>query len=117
MTAVDAIQAFERLREDYFRYYDTPFALADKRVQAERKRLLDRDGVAWREPWIEPLRPFRGSDVSLEEDCSATGAHSDLASFARVGLIPEAEIKSLYAHQAESLKQALGGKNVVVTAG
>jgi len=41
---------FEGLREYFFRYYQTPFAVRDPRVEAERHKLLDRDGVTSREP-------------------------------------------------------------------
>jgi ATP-dependent helicase YprA (DUF1998 family) len=117
MDTASPIELFEALRADYFRYYDTPFALADKQVQAERKRLLDQDGVAWREPWIEPLRPHLASSKTFEEDCAVAGAHPDLSSFARAGLLPGDAIERLYAHQAETLQQALAGKNTVITAG
>jgi ATP-dependent helicase YprA (DUF1998 family) len=115
--SVDAVGVFESLRESFFRYYDTPFALADKRVEAERRRLLDQDGVAWREPWIEPLRPYRQSPRGFVDDCDSARADSDLAAFARTGLVPEDEIERLYSHQSEALHNALAGKNVVVTAG
>jgi ATP-dependent helicase YprA (DUF1998 family) len=114
---VGVVELFESLREDFFRYYDTPFALADKEVEAERRALLDRDGVAWREPWVEPLRPHRSSPRTFEEDCAEAGAHPDLAAFARTGLLPDAEIERLYLHQAQTLGQALAGRNTVITAG
>lgn len=117
MGTAGAVELFESLREDFFRYYDTPFGLADKRVEAERRRLLDRDGVAWREPWIEPLRPYLASDRTFEDDCAAAGAHPDLASFARAGLLPGGEIERLYSHQAQALREALAQRNTVITAG
>jgi len=117
MSTPGPVELFDSLREDYFRYYDTPFALADADVQQERRALLDRDRVAWREPWIEPLRPHLSSERSFEEDCTAAGAHPDLASFARAGLVPPGEISSLYAHQAEALGHAISGKSTVITAG
>ncbi len=43
---LDPVRTFEHLRDAYFRYYDTPFGLADERLQAERRSLLDRDGGA-----------------------------------------------------------------------
>jgi ATP-dependent helicase YprA (DUF1998 family) len=114
--AADALNVFETLNEYFFRYYGTPFAVADKGVERERERLLNRDGVVWREPWIEPLREFQGAGRSLEDSCRAVGAHADLAAFARAGLIP-ASIEHLYRHQEEVLAAALAGRNAVVTAG
>lgn len=114
--APDALNVFETLNDYFFRYYATPFAVADEGVERERARLLDRDGVVWREPWIEPLREFESADRSLEESCRAAGAHDDLAPFARTGLVP-AEIGQLYRHQEEALAAARAGRNAVVTAG
>ncbi len=111
----DALNVFETLNEYFFRYYATPFAVADEDVERERARLLDRDGVVWREPYIEPLREFEGAGRPLEESCGAAEAHRDLAPFARAGLIPP-NIEQLYRHQEETLVAALAGRNAVVTA-
>ena len=53
---LDVTGTFERLREAYFRYYDTPFGLSDARLQTERRELFDRDNGVYRRPLIE-LRP------------------------------------------------------------
>src|SRR4051812_41305702 len=114
--AADAFNVFRTLNDYFFRYYGTPFAVADDGVERERERLLNRDGVVWREPWIEPLRDFHGAGRSLEDSCHEMGAHPDLAAFARAGLIP-AGIDQLYLHQEEVLGAAIAGHNAVVTAG
>jgi ATP-dependent helicase YprA (DUF1998 family) len=114
--ALDALGMFETLNDYFFRYYATPFAVADEGVTHERTRLLNRDGVVWREPWIEPLRDFRSAGRPLEDSCRAASAHDDVASFARAGLIPT-EIEQLYLHQEQVLTAALAGRNAVVTAG
>jgi ATP-dependent helicase YprA (DUF1998 family) len=114
--AADALNVFETLNDYFFRYYATPFAVSDEGVERERDRLLNRDGVVWREPWIEPLREFQSAGRPLEESCRAAGGTADLAPFARAGLIP-AEIGELYRHQEEVLAAALAGRNAVVTAG
>src|SRR4051812_10378617 len=102
MRPLDAASVFATLREYFFRYYETPFALADHRLEHERRVLLDQDGVTWREPWIEPLRDFESTGLSVQESCAAAGAPDDLAQFARAGLLP-AEIPQLYKHQARAL--------------
>jgi ATP-dependent helicase YprA (DUF1998 family) len=116
MRPLDAASVFETLREYFFRYYETPFALADRRLDRERRELLDRDGVTWREPWLEPLRDFKLSGQDLEASCTGAGAPAELAEFARAGLVP-AEITELYLHQAQALEAVAGGKNLVITAG
>ena len=113
---LDVMGTFNRLREAYFRYYDTPFGLADERLQRERRDLFDRDNGAFRLPLIE-LRPeYVTTGRSLEESVAAAGEPSDLADFAACGLIPPD--RSLYLHQEHALTAGLTpGRNMIVTAG
>ena len=113
----DLLNLFDNLRANFFRYYDTPFGLAEPLLEKERKELLDQDGVTWREPWIEVLRDYSSSTETLEQLCGRIGAPADLSSFARAGLLPASEIPSLYVHQEEALEVALEGKSFVITAG
>ncbi len=107
---------FERLRDGFFRYYETPFALANKQLQTERRGMLDVDGVSWRYPYVEPIRDYQAAPGTVQEACEAAGAPPELADLARRGLLPS-EVESLYRHQASMLESALGGRNAVVTAG
>ena len=116
MNPRDPIELFDQLREYLFRYYDTPFAIADKLVQAERRRLLDRDRVTFREPWLELIPEYAPAPGTFETSAERTGASEDLVAFARCGLIPPA-IASLHAHQEAALAAALRGDHVVLTAG
>jgi Lhr-like helicase len=112
----DALAVFNTLRDYLFRYYDTPFSVRDPRVQAERRALLDREEVTWRDPWLEVLRDYASAPIGFAESCAAAGAHADLYPFSRAGLIP-AEIERLYVHQFDALKEVTAGKNMVITAG
>jgi ATP-dependent helicase YprA (DUF1998 family) len=116
MSQLDAASLFQALRDYFFRYYETPFALADHRLEAERRRLLNADDVTWREPWLEPIRDFQASGQTLEDSCAAAGAPQELAQFARAGLVPP-DIPELYRHQADALAAAVRGRNLVITAG
>lgn len=113
---LDAIQTFEHLREAYFRYYDTPFGLADDRLQAERRALLDRDGGVYRKPLIE-LRPeYESTSRTLVDSVSEAGADADLAQFLSKGLLNG--VPSLYRHQEEALSAGMEpGRHTVITAG
>ena len=114
---VDTVELFDSLRDYYFRYYDTPFALADDRLQAERRALLDCDGVTWREPWLEPLRDYEPGSP-LAESFAAAAAPGELEEFVRAGLLPERDIPRLYRHQEEGLTAVLRDrKSLVITAG
>src|SRR5579884_2777022 len=83
----DAISTFRRLRDDYIRYYETPFAVRDEAVMRERHELLLEDGVIAREPWIEPIAPYKNVPHDFGESCSIAGADPDLALFAPLGLL------------------------------
>lgn len=114
--SLDALQTFERLREAFFRYYDTPFGLADDRLQLERRRLLDRDGGVFRQPLLEIRPEYATTGKSLTESVAASGAAHELAEFAAAGLIPEG--RQLYQHQEEALREGVApGKHMVITAG
>jgi DEAD/DEAH box helicase/Helicase conserved C-terminal domain len=112
---LDALGTFDRLRDAFFRYYETPFGLADPKLHAERRELLDRDGGIYREPLLE-LRPdYATSGQPLAESVSAAGAPTELAEFAAAGLIPPG--RELYLHQEAALAAAVAGRNAVITAG
>ncbi|MCX2746283.1 DEAD/DEAH box helicase [Arthrobacter sp. MI7-26] len=114
--AVDIVETFKNLRDSYFRYYDTPFGLADRTLEAERRQLLDQDNGVYREPFIE-LRPeYRTTGRSVQESASLAHAPTELGDFVAKGLIPLG--RQLYTHQEAALISASGKKrNVVVTAG
>lgn len=113
---LDAVQTFEHLREAYFKYYDTPFGLADPVLQAERKALLNRDGGVFREPLLE-LRPeYENTGRSLAESMHAVGAVPELAEFASLGLMKG--VPALYRHQEDALRAGVSdGRHMVITAG
>ncbi|MFD8790952.1 DEAD/DEAH box helicase [Streptomyces vinaceus] len=114
--ASDIPGAFQALRDTLMRYYDTPFAVDDASVMAERRALLDTDGGAWREPLLE-LRPqYELSGMSVAESFRQAGANPVAAEFAQFAL-PE-EVEQLYRHQHDALVAACGkGLDFVVTAG
>jgi Lhr-like helicase len=112
----DGIEASDALKDALFRYYDTPFGLAEPSIQAERRDLLNRDGGAWRRPLIE-LRPrYVSSGISVAASARAAGAPSEFAELASAGLV--SGVEELYKHQHDALAAAISaGKDVVITAG
>lgn len=110
------LESFEALREQLFRYYDTPFGLANPGLSRERRRRLDQDGVVYREPWIEPQPAYVSADRTVEESLRSVDAPSGAAELLRRGLLPPA-IRRLWQHQEDALLAASAGRNVVVTAG
>ena len=110
-----AATLFSALRQGLFRYYNTPFGLADQAIQAERTVLLDQDQVTWRPPWIEVIHPYVAASHPISKSCSEAGAPASLATFASLGLLHG--IDRLYQHQEDALTAALHGRNVVLTVG
>jgi ATP-dependent helicase YprA (DUF1998 family) len=110
------ITMFERVREEIFRYYGTPYRLSDSLVEAERKALLDREGMTWRQPWVEPVLEYATTGDGVETALAKAGASPDLADFARCGLL-DPSITDIFTHQRDSTAAAIGGRNVVITAG
>ena len=111
----DPIRAFEGLKEAYLRYFDSPFDLRFDKLVEERRRILNRDGVLYREPLIEPQPPYAGSGYGIVQAVTAALETADgwtdrllkdFADFAKSGLFlpePDRPPLELYAHQVEML--------------
>lgn len=113
MTATPAA-TFSRLREDLFRYYETPFRLRLDVVMQERRALLDRAAAAWQEPWVEVLRPYALTGSGASAALQSAGAPESLIEFARCGLL---DFDDVFTHQRDALASVITGQNVAVTAG
>ncbi|HEV7529723.1 MAG TPA: DEAD/DEAH box helicase [Solirubrobacteraceae bacterium] len=106
---------FESLRSGLFRYYDTPFGLRSTELETERREILDTDGVAWRQPYVEPIREWKSASGDVRQGLIDAGAPSELADFVAAGLMAGAP--SLRLHQQQMLRSAIAGRCSVVTAG
>jgi ATP-dependent helicase YprA (DUF1998 family) len=114
--AVDILESFDHLREALFRYYNTPFGLADEGLEKERQELFDVDGGAWRRPLLEVRPRYVEMPSGIAQSAAEATAHPDLAELLRLGLMRG--VKSLYKHQHQALTAAVrDGRDVVVTAG
>ena len=122
------IRMFENLKNAYLRYYDTAFDLRFEEVAQERRRLLDQDGVLYREPLVEPRPAYAGSghDVRSAVCNVLSGADGwpasvvdDLAGIAEEGLfLPSSgDPIELYAHQVDMLRESVrhGSDTVILT--
>lgn len=114
MRSLDAIGSFEALREAFFRYYDSPFGLAEEQLEKERRDLLDQPGGIYQRPLVEGRPQYRSTGHSLEMSVSVAGLEAETANFLRAGGMPE----QLYMHQEQALRAGTTpGRNVVITAG
>jgi len=112
---LDPTGTFHRLREAFFRYYETAFRLADPGCSVSAGTCSTAT-AAYRLPLLE-LRPeYATYKGPLAESISASGAAPELTEFASAGLIPPGQ--TLYRHQHKALTAGVQpGRNVVITAG
>lgn len=124
---IDPIYAYNEIKDNFILYIKTAFGTRYKSIEKERETLLKTDGVASREPWIEPLPVY--NNVELEDGSKlkiSTLRDEDLP-----GMTDDARKKfkdfivkglvkgdyPIYQHQAEMLRKALSGKNCIITSG
>jgi DEAD/DEAH box helicase domain-containing protein len=111
----DPYGTFEKLRELYTMYYESPFALRHEALAAERRGLLEAEGNIYREPYIDLLPPYRSSGRKLPEAVRELGMPPDFADFAACGLFPPD--LAPYEHQLRALDSTRRGRHAVITAG
>lgn len=124
------IDSFEKIRQDYIRYFNTAYHVKYPEVQKEMDELLLSDKVLTRIPFIEPMpeyEPFTRDNKSLtfeeltREDLELTDNEitqdqwNKFKELACQGLFKKNYV--IYKHQAEMLKLALKGENCVITSG
>ena len=114
---------FDDLRDVYFRYLDSPFALRYQDLMRERRQLLDVDGRLWRHPLIEPVPAYQSSGQSFRQMAESLlvgtwtlAEIADLVGFVSQGLFPPSW--EVYSHQRQAFEEAVvHGRDVVVTTG
>ncbi len=115
------IQTFQSLKSAYLRYFDSPFDLRFEDLVQARRRLLDRDGVLYREPLIEPQPGYvlSGHDIRAATASVLGGVAgwsqqniADLAGVAEEGLfLPRGSTSiELYRHQEAMLRSSVAGQ-------
>ena len=115
-SGLDILRTFGELKEALFRYYNTPFGLADRQLEQEREALFNTDGGAWRRPLLEVRPRYQPADCDLAGSTAQAGAPAEFADLISRGLV--SGIPSLYQHQHRSLLAAFRDqRDVVVTAG
>ena len=76
MSTTNIRDVVSQLRDYFFRYYETAFAIRDEDVARERRDLLEAPGSIFQEPYLEVLPEFATADDSMAEICRAAGAHT-----------------------------------------
>lgn len=116
----DPIGAFDTLQDGIKRYITSAFGTNSPSFEKERKALLDKAGVLFQTPYVEPIPSYK-SGSALEQL-----SESDLPGLNTAGReafkdIVEAGLFSggypLYLHQQTMLRRSLEGKHCVVVTG
>jgi hypothetical protein len=121
----DPIRTFDYLKSAYLRYFDSPFDLRFEEVVRARGRMLDRDGVLYREPLIEPQPPYASSGhtigPALRSVLDGNAAWrpdliADAIGLAEAGLLAPrgGAAFELYTHQLEMLRSTVARSNDAV---
>ena len=118
----DPIKAFEEIKNSFKLYVKTRFATQFESVEKEREEILDKEGVFYKNPYIELIPRYKSlhkkiSDLSTQDlKGFSSDQVRDFQSFIQSGLIKDKE-RNLYTHQYEMLNTSLAGQNTVITSG
>jgi ATP-dependent helicase YprA (DUF1998 family) len=100
------------LEEQYRRFYDSAYALADPSLAEERRALMRESGLC-ADVMLEPVPGYRSSGLGFEALADDLALGEDAARF----IAPLMEGRELYLHQSEAVRAYERGENVVITAG
>src|SRR4051794_20214569 len=92
----------EALRDAYLRYYDTAFRLREEALRQESRAVLERPGVIFSDPLLEPVLPY-DPVTPIDEVCAKLSLRPGIADeLGRMLFAAEGSFR-LRAHQATAL--------------
>ena len=120
----DPIGAFEKIKEDYLRYFAHGYKINDKDLNKERVEELKRKDNAYKEPYLEILPEYEAAkglqsiddlgDIFADAFGDPESSRSFFSKFIKHGLMNYVP----YGHQVGMLEKAFREKkNVVITSG
>ncbi|HKG38386.1 MAG TPA: DEAD/DEAH box helicase [Conexibacter sp.] len=112
MTLVDPLRLHDAIVDGYLRYYDTAYWLRDPLLRAERRGLLEADGVISREPLVEPVLPYPSTET-IAEACADAGLSREIADHLGDMLFDADGGFPIRAHQADALRTSLAPNDAV----
>lgn len=116
----DPIGAFARIQDALKAYITTAFRTNSATFEEERRQLLDRPGVLFQEPMVEPLPEYESGATLQSLPASHLPGMSDKARRAFTTVVGAGLFRdgyALYRHQERMLAASLGGKHCVVVTG
>lgn len=118
---INPIGIFEKVTKGYISYIQTAFGTKYDEFEEKREKLLRKDGVIYRQPWIEPLLNYAAGPKKIKD---LDG--EDLKNFnvREIEIFKEFISRGLfkgdfplYMHQYQMLRKATSGENCVITSG
>lgn len=123
LLGLDPLGAFEKIKDDYVRYFKTAYHISDERIDNMRMEAITKDDNLYKEPFIEILPEYEvypgieNIDDLIPEFSNKFGSDNnarEFFEFIKTGLLRYKP----YGHQVGMLKKAfLEEKNVVITSG
>ena len=131
---LNPVKAFDEIKDHFILYLQTAFGTRFKSnvggidsFETEREKLLNKDKVLYREPWIEPIPSYKnvirenGEKVRISNLTTQDLPEMDNNSLELFKeFITSGLIKSdypIYKHQLEMLQKSLSGEDCVITSG
>lgn len=116
---------YSELKDRVSDYIDTAYNTNDSSFNEARKQLVDDESASpiFRQPTFEPLKRYKGVDVSVEDLLKESGLsnlsnHDAILAKEFIKSFDPVKYKSLYDHQFQAISQALSKQhNYVVTTG
>ena len=116
----DPVGSFDRLQEAIKSYITSAFRTNSPTFEAERRELLDRPGMLFQVPFLEPLPSYEAGKSLGELDATDLPGLSAPAREAFKQVVSSGLFKGsypLYLHQQRMLAASLQGKHAVVVTG
>ena len=116
----DPIKTFEEIKKGFELYVKTRFATQFPSIEREREKIFKKEGVFYREPWVELIRKYKSSGKKIsdlnENDLKGLSEIQikEFQDFVQSGLMGDFP---LYEHQYKMLTKSLEGTNTVITSG
>ena len=114
----DPIGAFDKIKKDYLKYFQTMYQFKDKKLDDRKSKELEQNDNLYKELYCELLPKYESSNMEMSKICEewkcTKPLPKDFDKFINAGLMNY----PLYRHQKEMLDKGYGeGKNVLITSG
>jgi hypothetical protein len=116
----DPIGAFDSIKDGVKRYITSAFSTSSPSFEVDRKSLLDRDGVLFQVPYVEPIPSYKVGSTLFQLTVDDLPNMNAEAITAFKNIVSSGLFKGghpLYLHQQKMLKKSLEGKHCVVVTG